>query len=61
LSADRACAAYLFALREHADKDRQQAIDKALEPPLSMRVDSRPVWFGSDEDAWAEWQTQMKS
>lgn len=48
--------AYLFAIREHADDKRVAEIARALEPPASYRVDGRPAWYGSDEDAWDAWE-----
>ena len=61
LPADRGFNLYLWAIREHADDERRAAIDRALEPPVTMRVDNRPAWFGSDEEVWSEWQTQARS
>ena len=61
LPADRACNAYLYALREHADEDRLAQIDAALEPPRSYRVGGAPAWYGSDEDAWAQFASQARS
>lgn len=58
LPADRAVAAYLFALREHADETRRAAIEEALRPPLTYRVKGAPAWYGSDEDAWSEFARQ---
>lgn len=61
LPADRAINAYLWALRENADADRLEAITEALQPPLTLRRNGVPAWYGSDEDAWAEWDRQTSS
>lgn len=60
LPADRAVNAYLWAIREHANEDRLAQIDAALEPPRSYRVQGAPAWYGSDEDAWAEFARQAR-
>lgn len=58
LSADRACHAYLFAITEHADEKDRERIMEALKPPASFKVGGTPAWYGSDDDAWAEFVRQ---
>jgi hypothetical protein len=36
-----------------------EQIDEALTPPRTYRTQSgTPAWYGSDEDAWAEFARQ---
>lgn len=51
---------YLFALREHASKERLAEIDERLEAPLRAKVGGAPAWYGSDDDAWDEWAASAR-
>jgi hypothetical protein len=31
-----------------------------LKPPVTAKVGGVPAWYGSDDDAWAEFQRQAK-
>jgi len=50
---------YLWAIRENAGEKQLEEIDRALEPPRSFRHAGAPSWYGSDEDAWAEFSAQV--
>jgi hypothetical protein len=51
--------AYLYAIRENADEDDLARIEDALTPPTTYRNASGvPAWYGSDDDAWAEFERQ---
>jgi hypothetical protein len=45
-------------ITENADADKRIEIMEALKPPVSAKVGGVPVWYGSDEDAWADFQRQ---
>lgn len=53
LPADRACNAYLYAIRESADEKDLAKIEEALTPPSTFKAGGRPAWYGSDEEASA--------
>ena len=46
-------------MREYATEETLAQIDKALEPPKEARHDGTPMWYGSDDDAWAEFEHQL--
>lgn len=54
MPADRVCHLYRYLLERNADEDTREQIARALEPPVTYRVNGAPAWYGSDEDAWAE-------
>lgn len=58
LAPDRAANLFLFAIRNNADEKRLEELDDALRPPKRMKVNGVPAWYGSDEDAWAEFTRQ---
>lgn len=60
LPVDRAYNLFLYRAREHADEKQRAAIDKALEPPVTYKVNGRPAWYGDDEDAWQEFAVQLR-
>ena len=51
---------YLFALRENATDEQILEIEEALTPPVVAKVGNVPAWYGSDEDAWTEFNHAMK-
>lgn len=53
--------AYLYAIRENATEEQLAEIDAALEPPVTYRHKGAPVWYGSDDDAWAEFARQART
>lgn len=58
LPVDRAVNLYRHALFEHADEKQRDKINEALTPPKTFKVGGVPAWYGSDEDAWAEFARQ---
>jgi hypothetical protein len=50
---------YLFSIREHATDETLTQIDEALQPPTTYRKNGAPAWYGSDDDAWAEFQRNL--
>jgi hypothetical protein len=58
LPPDRAANLFLFTIRSNADEARLSEIDEALTPPRSLKFGGVPAWYGSDEDAWAEFSRQ---
>jgi len=46
---------YRFALLEAADEKEREKIEQALQPPITAKRRGVPTWYGSDEDAEAEW------
>ena len=58
LPVDRALNLYRYAILEHADEKQREKITEALTPPKDARFGGVPAWYGSDEDAWAEFARQ---
>jgi hypothetical protein len=58
LPPDRAVNLYRFAITENADEKEREKIEDALRPPVHLRVNSTPVWYGSDDDAWSQFARQ---
>jgi hypothetical protein len=58
LSPDRAVNLYRHALYEHADEKDRQKIDEALTPPKTLKIGGAPAWYGSDDEAWAQFMRQ---
>jgi len=56
-----AISLYLFALRYNADERRIAQIEEALTPPVTYRVAGAPAWYGDDDDAWSEFERQVRS
>lgn len=59
LPVDRVVNLYLFAIKEHASDKDLVDIDNALEPPSTYRQDGIPSWYGSEDDAWQAFVTQV--
>jgi hypothetical protein len=51
----------LWALRENASDETLSKIERALESPTTVRGAQPPRWYGSEEDAWAQFQAQMRT
>jgi hypothetical protein len=43
---------------EHAEERERERIEDMLRPPVTAKVGRVPVWYGSDDDAWAEFANQ---
>jgi hypothetical protein len=59
LPPDRAINLYRYAIFEHADDKEREKINEALTPPKTAKFGGVPAWYGSDEDAWAEFTRQV--
>jgi hypothetical protein len=51
--------AYLYSIREHASQETLDQIEEALQPAVTDKVGGEPAWYGSDDDAWAEFARQV--
>ena len=52
---------YLYAIREHASDETLAEIDEALKPPVTAKVGNVPAWYGSDDEAWAEFEKARRT
>ena len=50
---------YLYAMTEHASDEQIAQIHAQLDPPDRKDENGVPRWYGSDEDAWAEFERQL--
>jgi hypothetical protein len=52
---------YLFAVREHASEETLAEIEEALKPPVTAKIGDTPIWYGSDDDAWADFERGLRT
>jgi len=43
---------------ENADEQERERVSEALKPPRHFKFGNAPAWYGSDDDAWAEFVRQ---
>ena len=49
-------------MREWANEETLDRIEAALAPPNRIDPDTgTPMWYGSDEDAWAEFEREART
>lgn len=49
----------MYAITENASDEDIAKIQAQLEPPDERDENGVPAWYGSDEDAWAEFERQL--
>jgi hypothetical protein len=51
---------YLWSITEGASDEQLAMIEAALEPPLDLKNEQGvPVVYGSDEEAWEQFASQL--
>lgn len=54
LTWDRACSLWRMAALDGLRGWERDKLLADLEPPMTLRVGGVPAWYGSDEEAWAD-------